>query len=126
MGVVQFSIETLVPYKNLLNEPEDQRRFVHGSRLGNEPYQKEGWVLIRTNAPYYKQATYRLLVNASGATTPAGKHYEDEVGQCLLTEGVRGGETFNDKQAVNKRGSNEYIKLRNDTEAVVRSWDGTK
>ena len=57
----------------------------HG--LGNEPYQKDGRVLIRKNAPYYKTATYRLLVNASGGETPAGAYYEYEFGQTLLTDG---------------------------------------
>ena len=52
--------------------------------LGNEPYQKDGRVLIRTNAPYYKTGTYRLLVNASGVRTYAGRYYEDEFGQHLL------------------------------------------
>ena len=56
--------------------------------LGNKPYRKDGRVLIRTNAPYYKTATYRLLVNASGGKTPAGAYNEDEFGQNLLTEGV--------------------------------------
>ena len=93
--------------------------------LGNEPYQKDGRVLIRTNAPYYKTATYRLLVNASGNKTPAGEYYEDEFGQNLLTDGVKG-QTFNDKQAVTKRGASEYIVLRNGKEVVVRTWKGTK
>ena len=93
--------------------------------LGNEPYQKDSRVLIRTNAPYYKTATYRLLVNASGAKTPAGEYYEDELNQNLLTDGVKG-QTFNDKQAVIKRGASEYIKLRNGTEVIVRTWNGSK
>ena len=93
--------------------------------LGNEPYQKDGRVLIRTNAPYYKTATYRLLVNASGNKTPAGEYYEDEFGQNLLTDGVKG-QTFNDKQGVTKRGASEYIVLRNGKEVVVRTWKGTK
>ena len=93
--------------------------------LDNEPYQKDGRVLIRTNAPYYKTATYRLLVNASGNKTPAGEYYEDEFNQILLTDGVKG-QTFNDKQAVIKRGASEYIKLRNGTEVIVRTWNGSK
>ena len=80
--------------------------------LGNEPYQKDSRVLIRTNAPYYKTATYRLLVNASGNKTPAGEYHEDEFGQKMLTEGVKG-QTFNDQQGVTKRGASEYIVLRN-------------
>ena len=93
--------------------------------LGNEPYQKDSRVLIRTNAPYYKTATYRLLVNASGNKTPAGEYYEDEFNQILMTDGVKG-QTFNDKQAVIKRGASEYIKLRNGTEVIVRTWNGSK
>ena len=80
---------------------------------------------IRTNAPYYKQATYRLLVNASGVKTSAGILYEDEFGYNLLTEGVRG-QTFDDEQPVVTRGSSEYIELRNDKEVVVRSWYGSR
>ena len=34
--------------------------------LGNEPYSKNGRILLRTNAPYYNTATYRLLVDATG------------------------------------------------------------
>ena len=93
--------------------------------LGNEPYQKDSRVLIRTNAPYYKTATYRLLVNASGNKTPAGEYYEDVFNQILMTDGVKG-QTFNDKQAVIKRGASEYIKLRNGTEVIVRTWNGSK
>ena len=93
--------------------------------LGNTPYQKDGRVLVRTNAPYYRQATYRVLADATGKKTAAGNYYEDEFGKTLLTQGVKGN-TFNDKQPVVKRGASEYIKLRNDKEVVVRSWDGTK
>jgi hypothetical protein len=93
--------------------------------LGDEPYQKDSRVLIRTNAPYYKTATYRLLVNASGKKHPHGEYYEDEFNQKLLTEGVKG-QTFNDKQGVTKRGASEYIVLRNGKEVVVRTWQGTK
>ena len=102
---------------------KDDLFMAHG--LGNEPYQKDSRVLIRTNAPYYKTATYRLLVNASGNKTPAGEYYEDEFNQILLTDGVKG-QTFNDKQAVIKRGASEYIKLRNGTEVIVRTWNGSK
>ena len=63
--------------------------------LGNEPYQKDGRVLVRTNAPYYRQATYRVLVDATGRKTAAGNHYEDEYGKNLLTQGVKG-QTFDD------------------------------
>ena len=93
--------------------------------LGNEPYQKDGRVLIQTNALYYKTATNRLFVNASGGKTTAGACYEDEFGPNLLTEGVRG-QTFNDEQAVTKRGSSEYIVLRNGKEVDVRTWYGSK
>ena len=55
--------------------------------LDNEPYQKDGRVLIRTNALFYKTATYRLLVDASGVKTPAGVYFEDEFGQNMLTDG---------------------------------------
>ena len=54
-----------------------------------------------------------------------GVYYEDEFGQHLLTDGVKG-QTFNDKQAVTKRGASEYIVLRNGKEVVVRTWKGTK
>lgn len=80
---------------------------------------------MRTNAPYYRQATYRVLVNATGKKTAAGEKYEDEFGKTLLTEGVKG-QTFDDKQPAIKRGASEFIKLRNDREVVVRSWDGAK
>ena len=93
--------------------------------LGNEPYAKNGRILVRTNAPYYNTATYRLLVDATGRKTAAGEYYEDEFNQNLLTEGVRG-QSFDDKQAVIKRGASEYIKLRNGTEVIVRSWNGSK
>ena len=93
--------------------------------LGNEPYQKDGRLLVRKNAPYYRQATYRVLVDATGKTTAAGNHYEDGYGKTLLTDGVRG-QTFNDNQPVIKRGASEIIKLRNGSEVVVRSWTGTK
>ena len=49
----------------------------------------------------------------------------DELNQTLLTDGVRG-QTFDDKQAVVKRGASEYIKLRNGTEVIVRTWNGSK
>jgi hypothetical protein len=42
-----------------------------------------------------------------------------------LTEGVRG-QSFDDKQAVIKRGASEYIKLRNRAEVIVRSWNGAQ
>ena len=64
-------------------------------------------------------------MNASGNKTPAGEYYEEEFNQKLLTEGVKG-QTFNDKQAVIKRGASEYIVLRNGTEVIVRSWNGAK
>ena len=82
--------------------------------LGNEPYTNNGRLLVRKNAPYYRQATYRVLVDSTGKKTAAGNHYEDEYGKILLTDGVRG-QTFGDKQPVIKRGSSEYIKLRNGT-----------
>ena len=44
--------------------------------------------------------------------TAAGDYYEDRFNQNLLTDGVRG-QSFDDKQAVIKRGASEYIKLRN-------------
>ena len=67
--------------------------------LGNEPYSKNGRILIRTNANYYNTATYRLLVDASGKKTTACDYYEDEFNQNLLADGVRG-QTFDDCQAV--------------------------
>ena len=88
--------------------------------LGNQPYAKNGRILLRTNAPYYNTATYRLLVDATGRKTVAG-----EFNQNLLTEGVRG-QSFADKQAVIKRGASEYIVLRNGAEVIVRSWNGAK
>ena len=93
--------------------------------LGNEPYAKNGRILLRTNAPFYNTATYRLLVDATGRKTAAGEYYEDVFNHQLLTEGVRG-QSFDDKQAVIKRGASEYIKLRNGVEVIVRSWNGTK
>ena len=102
---------------------KDDLFLAHG--LGNAPYQKDGRVLIRTNAPFYRQATYRVLADAAGKKTAAGRHYEDEYGVTLLTQGVKG-QTFDDKQPVIKRGASEYIKLRNDREVVVRTWDGAK
>ena len=95
------------------------------SGLVTRPIQKNGRLLVRANSPYYRQATYRVLVDSTGKETAAGNHYEDEYGKTLLTDGVRG-QTFNDKQAVIKRGASEYIKLRNGSEVVVRSWTGTK
>ena len=78
---------------------------------GNEPHQKDGRVLLRANAPYYRQSTYRVLVDATGKRTTAGDYYEVEFNQTLLTDGVKG-QTFNDKQSVIKRGASEYVKLR--------------
>ena len=93
--------------------------------LGNEPYQQDGRLLVRTNAQFYQTSTHRGLVDATGKLTAAGNHHEDEYGKTLLTDGVRG-QTFNDKQPVIKRGASEYIWLRNAKEVVVRTWDGSK
>ena len=49
--------------------------------FGNQPYAKNGRILLRTNAPYYNTATYRLLVDATGKETTAGEYYEDELNQ---------------------------------------------
>ena len=93
--------------------------------LGAKPYQKDGRILVRTNAPYYKTATYRVLVDATGSTTAAGKHWEDTTGETVMTEGMKG-QTFDHRQPTVKRGASETITLRNGQQAVVRSWDGSK
>ena len=90
----------------------------------NKPYQKDGRMLVRTSPPGGK-ATYRVLADATGKLTAAGRHWEDEYGEPLLTAGVKG-QTFDDNQAVIQRQSSEYIKLRNGKEMVVRSWNGNQ
>ena len=57
--------------------------------------------------------------------SPLGVYFEEEFGQNLLTDGVKG-QTFNDQKAVTKRGASEFIVLRNGKEVVVRTWKGTK
>ena len=52
--------------------------------LGNQPYSKNGRILLRTNAPYYNTATYRLLVDATGKKTAAGEYYEEEFNQNFI------------------------------------------
>ena len=55
--------------------------------LGNQPYAKNGRILLRTNAPYYNTATYRLLVDATGRKTAAGEYYEDVFNQQFIDGG---------------------------------------
>ena len=74
----------------------------------NRPYQKDGRMLVRTSPPGGK-ATYRVLADATGKLTAAGRHWEDEFGdgEPLLTTGVKG-QTFNEQQPVTQRGASEY------------------
>jgi hypothetical protein len=92
----------------------------------NRPYQKDGRLLVRTSPPGGK-ATYRVLADATGKLTAAGRHWEDEYGdgEPLLTVGIKG-QTFNEQQPVTQRGASEFIKLRSGREVIVRSWNGLK
>ena len=95
---------------------KDDLFLAHG--LG-EPYHKDGRVLIRTNAPYYRQATYRDWVDATGTKTAAGNYFEDQFRKTLLTEGVKG-QTFDDKQPVIKRGQVSTSNFG----TITRWWSG--
>ena len=75
----------LIRKTRMNQKTKDDLFMAHG--LGNEPYRKDGRVLIRINAPYKKTATYRLLVNASGGKTPAGAYYEEEFSQLRGCKG---------------------------------------
>jgi hypothetical protein len=98
-----------------------------GRGYGNAPYQKMGRLLVRTNAPFYNKAEYRVLAQADGELTAAGRAWQDLVGpdEPLLTAGTRG-QTFMPDQPTQKRGASEFIQLRNGKDAVVRTWDGQK
>ena len=98
-----------------------------GRDHGNAPYQKAGRLLVRTNAPAESKLQYRVLAQADGELTPAGRTWQDMVGpdQPLLTTGTRG-QTFQPDQPTQKRGASEYITLRSGKEAIVRTWDGQK
>jgi hypothetical protein len=93
-----------------------------GRGHGNAPYQKAGRLLVRTNAPSDNQLQYRVLANADGELTSAGRAWQDMVGPDapLLTTGTRG-QTFQSDQPTEQRGESEYIKLRNGKEAIVRT-----
>ena len=97
-----------------------------GRGHGNAPYQKAGRLLVRTNAPSESKARYRVLAQADGELTSAGRAWQDMVGPDapLLTTGTRG-QTFQSDQPTEQRGASEYIKLRNGKEAIVRTWTGS-
>ena len=61
-----------------MNESKTKDDLFMARGLGNEPNSNHGRILLRTNAPYYNTATYRLLVDAAGKKTAAGEYYEDE------------------------------------------------
>ena len=90
-------------------------------QLNIEPYQKDGRVLVRTSRV---AATYRVLVDATGSVTAAGKHWEDASGEPLLSK-TRLGQTFAPTQETVKRGASDTIALRNGQQVVVRTWDAS-
>jgi hypothetical protein len=102
--------------------PKAKADLLQARQLKIEPYQKDGRVLVRTSRI---AATYRVLVDATGALTQAGTHWEDATGEPLLSK-KRKGHTFSADQETVKKGASETIALRNGSSAVVRSWDGSK